>query len=147
MNAVHADLPTISVVIVNWNGDLVLLRCVRSVLESDYHNFEVIVVDNLRLLFSKRRSLGLEKPYVYMQFLVFRHNLHEIREAINFARKIKVDAIMIASARVYTGTDVIKPTKDGYEVSKEYLPEPGSRFSHYTSDLKRVGSKKVCDWL
>ncbi|MEM1914645.1 MAG: SPASM domain-containing protein [Thermosphaera sp.] len=27
------------------------------------------------------------------------------------------------------------------------MPEPGSRFSHYTSDLKRVGSKKICDWL
>ena len=73
--------------------------------------------------------------------------MHEIREAIDFARKIGVDAIRIASARVYTGTDVIKPTKNSYEVSKEYLPEPGSRFSHYASDLKRVGSKKICDWL
>ncbi|WP_342784985.1 SPASM domain-containing protein [Thermofilum sp.] len=73
--------------------------------------------------------------------------MHEIREAVNLARKIGVDAIRIASARVYTGTDVIKPTKDSYEVSKEYLPEPGSRFSHYTSDLKRVGSKKIYDWL
>ncbi|MEM3980896.1 MAG: hypothetical protein QXF79_06555, partial [Ignisphaera sp.] len=78
-------------------------------------------------------------------FLVFRHNLDEIRDAVNFARKIRVDAIRIPSARVYTGTDVIKPTKDNYEVSKEYLPEPGSRFSHYTSDLKRVDSKKICD--
>ncbi|MEM1510106.1 MAG: SPASM domain-containing protein [Thermofilaceae archaeon] len=73
--------------------------------------------------------------------------MHEIREAINFARKVGVDAIRISSARVYTGTDVIKPTKDSYEVSKEYLPEPGSRFSHYASDLKRVGSKKICDWV
>lgn len=36
----------ISVIIVNWNGGSVLVRCVKSVLESDYHNFEVIVVDN-----------------------------------------------------------------------------------------------------
>ncbi|MEM1510022.1 MAG: hypothetical protein QW096_09185 [Thermofilaceae archaeon] len=69
-----------------------------------------------------------------MQFLVFRHNLHEIRETINFARGIGVDAIRIVSARVYMRTDVIKLTKNGYEVSKEYLPELGSGFSHYTSD-------------
>lgn len=73
--------------------------------------------------------------------------MHEIRVAINFAHRIGVDSIRIASARVYTGTDIIKSTKDSYEVAKEYLPEPGSRFSHYTSDLKRVCSKKICDWL
>ena len=56
-------------------------------------------------------------------------------------------AIRVASARVYTGTDVIKPTKDNYEISKEYLPEPGSKWSHYATGLKRIGSKKVCDWL
>lgn len=105
------------------------------------------VLSNLKLLINNRRRLGLEKPHILWQFLVFKHNMHEIRDAINFACKIGVDAIRVASARVYTGTDVIKPTKDNYEISKEYLPEPGSKWSHYTPDLKRIGSKKVCDWL
>jgi len=102
------------------------------------------VFDNLKLLIDERQKLGLEKPYIIWQFLVFKHNLHEIEEAIKIARKL-VDAIKIASARAYTGTDVIKPTKENYEISKDYLPSPGSPWSHYDKDLKRVGSKKICD--
>ena len=105
------------------------------------------VLNNSRLLIDKRQRFRLEKPYIYMQFLVFRHNIHEIGEAINLAHQMGFDAIRIASARAYTGTDVIKPTRVNYEISKEYLPEPGSKWSHYTSDLKRIGSKKICDWL
>jgi MoaA/NifB/PqqE/SkfB family radical SAM enzyme len=73
--------------------------------------------------------------------------MHEIEKAIIFARKIGVDAIKIASARAYTGTDVIKPTKYNYEISKNYLPESGSKWSHYTSDLRRRALRKICDWL
>jgi len=46
MNTIRVDQPTVSVIIVNWNGGPVLVRCVKSVLESEYHNFELIVVDN-----------------------------------------------------------------------------------------------------
>lgn len=38
--------PLISVVILNYNGWGLLEKCVRSVLDSDYKNLEVIVVDN-----------------------------------------------------------------------------------------------------
>lgn len=40
------DHPLVSVVIPNYNGFLDLWVCLRSVLETDYPNFEVIVVDN-----------------------------------------------------------------------------------------------------
>jgi len=41
-----SDDALVSIVILNYNGGDVLLKCLRSVYESDYPRFEVIVVDN-----------------------------------------------------------------------------------------------------
>jgi len=49
MNSVlssHDSWPTVSVVIINYNGKEYLDRCLGSVLSSNYPNFEVIFVDN-----------------------------------------------------------------------------------------------------
>lgn len=40
------DPPLASIIIVNYNGERFLNRCLKSVLETDYPNFEVILVDN-----------------------------------------------------------------------------------------------------
>jgi len=42
----QADLPYVSVVILNYNGAKFAESCLRSVLATDYSNIEVIVVDN-----------------------------------------------------------------------------------------------------
>ena len=40
------NLPLASVIVLSYNASMFIEQCVRSVLESDYPNFEVIVVDN-----------------------------------------------------------------------------------------------------
>ena len=44
--------PLVSIIIVNYNGGKLLVDCVESIYNSDYKNFEVIIVDN----FSKDES-------------------------------------------------------------------------------------------
>ncbi len=46
MSEVAGRLPTLCVVVVNWNGREVLVDCLRSLRESDYPELRVIVVDN-----------------------------------------------------------------------------------------------------
>ena len=53
------DAPRISVVILNFNGMRHLKRCLESVLNTEYPNFEVIFVDNA----SVDGSLNLVKRY------------------------------------------------------------------------------------
>ena len=36
----------ISAIVVNWNGKEVLSGCLRSLLDQDYEDYEVLVVDN-----------------------------------------------------------------------------------------------------
>ena len=40
------EFPKVSIIILNYNGSGVVDRCVKSVLDTDYPNFEVIFVDN-----------------------------------------------------------------------------------------------------
>ena len=40
------DNPLVSVIILNYNAGEYLLRCIKSVLESNYKNIEIIIVDN-----------------------------------------------------------------------------------------------------
>jgi glycosyltransferase involved in cell wall biosynthesis len=39
-------LPTVSVVILNWNGKEFLARCLEAVYSQTYQDFEVILIDN-----------------------------------------------------------------------------------------------------
>ncbi len=40
------DHPMVSIIVVNFNGNMVLIPCVESLLGTSYPNFEVVVVDN-----------------------------------------------------------------------------------------------------
>jgi radical SAM protein with 4Fe4S-binding SPASM domain len=51
------------------------------------------VVDNLRKIVEKKRDLGVDKPDIILQFIVFKHNEHEIGKIIDLAKEIGVDGI------------------------------------------------------
>ena len=38
--------PYVSIIILNYNGQNYIRRCVESVLKSEYDNFELLIVDN-----------------------------------------------------------------------------------------------------
>ena len=38
--------PKVSVIIVNYNGKILLEKCLESLLKVNYDNFEIILVDN-----------------------------------------------------------------------------------------------------
>jgi radical SAM protein with 4Fe4S-binding SPASM domain len=53
------------------------------------------VMDNLRRLVAKKRQLKTDKPRIILQFVLFRHNQHELADIIALGRSIGVDAIDI----------------------------------------------------
>jgi|SRR5208337_908022 len=58
------------------------------------------VVRNLNLLVRKKKELGSARPKIVWQFLVFKHNAHEVSQAKALARNIGVDSIDIFSAQL-----------------------------------------------
>lgn len=104
------------------------------------------VIDNTKKILEKRKELGKNSPFVVWQFLVFKHNQHEIESTIELAKKTGVDAIRISAAHVYIDC-VDKPFENSYEISKKYLPPLGSKYSIYAKDGKKKNIVKRCQWL
>lgn len=50
-----------------------------------------MVLDNVRRLVAARKRSGRRTPYLVWQFLTFRHNAHQVRDAIRTARALGVD--------------------------------------------------------
>jgi radical SAM protein with 4Fe4S-binding SPASM domain len=93
------------------------------------------VIDNLMRIAEARRRLGSDKPYLIYQFLVFRHNEHEIEQARLFGRKVGADQVKIIPA---------------WCSDPEWIPE-NERYSRYRKKPARVEVKAPkdasCHWL
>lgn len=51
------------------------------------------IVDNLKRIVARKRELGVDKPAIILQFVVFKHNEHEIEEITKLGEELGVDAI------------------------------------------------------
>lgn len=56
-----------------------------------------LVIDNVRRLVAEKRRLGTKRPYLLWQFLTFEHNLHEVEAAIELARELGCDEVLVAT--------------------------------------------------
>jgi radical SAM protein with 4Fe4S-binding SPASM domain len=74
------------------------------------------VFDNLRRLISAKKALKSKKPFVEWQFIVFKHNEHEMEHARKLASEIGVDLLRFISPGV--------PPEDMYkrELQEKWMP-------------------------
>ncbi|NPA34931.1 MAG: radical SAM protein [Chlorobi bacterium] len=75
-------------------------------------------LQNLKLLSTVRESLGRKNPIIVFQFIVFKHNEHELGKAREIAYQHGADIFVIKSAQIYD------------ENKEPYLPE-NTRYSRY----------------
>ncbi|MBN2746045.1 MAG: SPASM domain-containing protein [Bacteroidales bacterium] len=59
------------------------------------------VVENIQQFMEIRKSMKSTKPFVEMQFIVFKHNEHQISEMKSLAKTIGVDKLAIKTAQIY----------------------------------------------
>lgn len=99
------------------------------------------VMQNLKILLKKKRELKRPNPYITWQFLVFRHNEHEIEEAKKIGRDLGVDHVGIT--RAFIG-------------DKEWMPLNGE-YSNYNCSGEEINGRltsgyfkspehKLCNW-
>jgi MoaA/NifB/PqqE/SkfB family radical SAM enzyme len=62
------------------------------------------VIDNITAFVKKKRQLGVDHPYIYWQFLVMKHNEHEIETAREMAAELGVDKIAFDHAYLPVAT-------------------------------------------
>lgn len=59
------------------------------------------VIEGARNIVKWKKQLGSKKPFVFFQFLVVRHNEHQIEEIRALAKEVGVDEVRLKTAQVY----------------------------------------------
>ncbi|MDQ3907848.1 MAG: radical SAM protein [Acidobacteriota bacterium] len=102
-----------------------------------------LVRDNMRRIQAAKSRAGSQSPHVLWQFLVFRHNEHEIEEARRVHKDWGADSIKFAPAEM-----PIEPYREGFEPSS--LPQ--YNMYHDENRLLRESERQMrtgraCSWL
>ncbi len=59
------------------------------------------VIEGIKLLVDEKEKTKSNKPFIELQFIVFSHNEHQMREFISLAKELKVDMYSFKSAQIY----------------------------------------------
>jgi radical SAM protein with 4Fe4S-binding SPASM domain len=79
------------------------------------------VLEGTRNILKWRKELKSKTPYVVFQFLVVKHNEHQVPEVHALAKQMGVDNVLLKTAQIYdyqNGSDLI-PTIDKYSRYKK----------------------------
>ncbi len=106
-------------------------------------NFEE-VKNNIRRLCLEKKKLGLKSPKITLQFLVMKHNEHEVPAIKLLAKELGVDSLSLKSMSLGTHHD----TDERIKLGKDFLPS--EKFSRYkwTKGKPEIKAKpKLCHWV
>jgi radical SAM protein with 4Fe4S-binding SPASM domain len=88
------------------------------------------VIKGTQALIEAKKNLKSKTPHIIWQFIVFRHNEHQLEDIKKMAAEVDVDELSIKTAQIYefeTGNDLI-PTNENYSRYKK--DENGYRFKN-----------------
>ena len=114
----------VSVVIVNWNGEKYIKKCIDSLLKVNYDNFEVIVIDNG----STDDSIKIIKDsFSENVILIENENIGYAAGANNGIKNSTGDYVLIANPDIVFGADYISKLVDSLEENKENAAAIGKK--------------------
>jgi MoaA/NifB/PqqE/SkfB family radical SAM enzyme len=123
-------------------------------------NFERVIA-NLKKLVARRNALGRKLPFIDWQFLLFRHNQHEVPKARQMAEEIGVDLLRLIYPNIPPEfKDEWRPRPEGEATDYHPVPEqkpaaksapaPQSNGSNGNGQAARAKGPKInverCSW-
>ncbi len=104
-----------------------LIISIDGISEDSYQKYRIggrleKVLEGARKIVEWKRKLRSARPYVVFQFVVFRHNEHEIESAKKLALDIGVDELKLKTAQIYnpsTNSDLIPGNSNHSRYRKE----------------------------
>ncbi len=98
------------------------------------------VLKSVTKLAHTKRQRKLKYPTTVLQFLVMKHNEHEIPKIKELAKKIKTDYLLLKSTALW----VTLTKNDKKKLAKKWLPK---KYLRYDNNLNIKGSPQVCPFL
>ncbi len=102
---INKCMPKISILIINYNGKKYLNNCIKSVLNTDYSNFEIFLVDNCS---DDDSIIFVKKNYPKVKIFRYDKNLGYALACNEAIRKIDSDYFIILNNDVTVDKDWIK---------------------------------------
>ncbi len=87
------------------------------------------VFDGINNLVEAKKRLKSKTPFIFLQFLLFKHNVDQIPEAKKIARNLRVDKLELKTAQIYN-----------FDKGSELIPDDG-QYSRYNQNGN--GSYKI----
>jgi len=135
----HFFTPELSEKIVDSKLDSMIIS-LDGVTQQSYARYRVLgqldtVLDGIRNLVQAKRAAKSKTPYLFLQFLVMKHNEHEIPKVKKLARELGVDRLLIKTTQVMT-----------LEEAKEWLPqdEKYRRYALTENEFKAKQGQGLC---
>ncbi len=102
-------------------------------------------IEGIKMLCDKKKELGLEKPEISLQFIVMRHNEHQINDIIKLGQNLGVDVVDLKSVSLSS----LRSETEKMEVKDQWLPtnEEYSRYSVKGNSIKIKKDPNYCYWI
>lgn len=107
-------------------------------------NFEKIK-ENIRQLCQKKKERNLAKPHITLQFVVMKHNEHEIGEIIKLAKSLGVNSLDLKTVSLGSWVSLDRQV----QLARNWLPLK-EEFSRYkiTNEVPQLKARpKLCGWF
>ncbi|KPK36915.1 MAG: hypothetical protein AMK70_00565 [Nitrospira bacterium SG8_35_1] len=97
------------------------------------------VIGNIRAIVQEKKKRGTKYPVIELQFLVMRHNEHQVPDLNKLAKDLGVDRVKTGpvTINIYNGDDHMWLPSD----------EQGSRYAYSTMVDKLYSRRIKCEWL
>ena len=89
-----------------WSGLDLLIIALDGTTQETYSKYRVggdfnKVLENIKILVKKKKERNSQKPVIQWQFLVFKHNEHEIPDVFRMAEELGVDEVSLRAPYIY----------------------------------------------
>ncbi len=98
-----------------------------------------LVFHNLKSILDARKRLGKKKPVIEWQFLVFKHNEHEIAAAQAMAEKLGVDRFRLRSPGFPLGDYKLAEKAAQVEAEQSWMPVDPTYWELHPGTLRKQG--------
>ncbi len=105
------------------------------------------VLSAIKFLSSEKKKSGALNPIIHLQFIIFKHNEHEIERIANMASELGADKYSFKTAQVYTDADADKflPT-DSSMNRYETIDGVRTLKANWSSGCKRIYYTAMVNW-
>ncbi len=105
------------------------------------------VLEGIRLLVQAKEKLGATHPVIHLQFIIMKHNEHEIEAARKLSRDLGVDRLSLKTAQVYTEEEAQTYLPTDENLSRyDYRAEKLATKSKITNSCRHLWYSTVINW-